>query len=61
MINFLLRIIYITIIIFVVIGITKFYIPFQENDYKIKSFPIKKTMIGIDTKKDYTNYLKNYK
>lgn len=34
---------------------------FIENDYKIKSFPIKKTMIGIDTKKDYTNYLKNYK
>ena len=34
---------------------------FIENDYKIKSFPIKKTMIGIDTKKDYINYLKNHK
>ena len=34
MINFLLRIIYITILIFVVIGITKYYTPFYENDYK---------------------------
>ena len=34
---------------------------FIENDYKIKSFPIKKTMIGIDTKKDYINFLKNYR
>ena len=31
---------------------------FIENDIKIKSFVINKTMIGIDTKKDYINFLK---
>ena len=34
---------------------------FIENDIKIKYYPINKTMIGIDTKKDYINYLKNHK
>lgn len=30
---------------------------FLENDIKIKSFLISKTMIGIDTEKDYTNFI----
>ena len=34
MLNFLIRIIYITLTIIVVIGIIKFYTPFNENDYK---------------------------
>ncbi len=34
---------------------------FIENDIKIKSFVINRTMIGIDTKKDYINFLKNHK
>jgi len=60
MINFLLRIIYITIIIFVVIGITKFYIPFQENDYKRI---IKKGEIIIGARTGPTTYyeIKNQK
>ena len=33
---------------------------FLENDIKIKSYVINKTMIGIDTKKDYLNFIKNY-
>jgi 3-deoxy-manno-octulosonate cytidylyltransferase (CMP-KDO synthetase) len=33
---------------------------FIENDIKIKSYVINKTMIGIDTKQDYINFLKNY-
>ena len=32
---------------------------FIENDIKIKSFVINKTMIGIDTKKDYINFKKS--
>ena len=34
MINFLLRIIYITIIIFVIVGLIRFYEPFYSNDFK---------------------------
>ena len=34
---------------------------FIENDIKIKSYVINKTMIGIDTKKDYINFLKDHK
>ena len=34
MLNFLIRIIYITLIIIVAIGLIKFYTPFNENDYK---------------------------
>lgn len=34
---------------------------FIDNDIKVKSYVINKTMIGIDTKKDYINFLKNYK
>ena len=29
-----------------------------ENNIKIRSYVINKTMIGIDTKKDYFNFLK---
>lgn len=32
---------------------------FLENDIKIKAFVINKTMIGIDTKSDYKNFLKS--
>jgi len=32
---------------------------FLENDIKIKAFIINKTMIGIDTKSDYKNFLKS--
>ena len=34
MLNFLIRIIYISLTIIVVIGLIKFYTPFNENDYK---------------------------
>ena len=34
---------------------------FIENDIKIQSYIINKTMIGIDTKKDYINFLKKLK